>query len=58
MSYWVDKLEKLIEEQKKQEPSLAVEGLPNIPLFEFYRREMAVEIYSEVLVCNLWLCSN
>lgn len=29
-----------------------------LKLSEFARRDMAVEIYSEVLGCNLWLCSN
>ncbi|MFI5324420.1 MAG: hypothetical protein ACHQ6U_13050 [Thermodesulfobacteriota bacterium] len=58
MSYWVDKIDALIEQQKREETPLTLECIPNITLFEFARRDIAVEIYSEVLNCNIWLCSN
>ena len=58
MSYWVNKLDELIEEQKNTEVPLTVESIPNITLNEFARREIAVEIFSEYLDCTLWLCSN
>jgi hypothetical protein len=58
MSNWVEKLEKLIEEQKKHETPLDIEGLSRLSLAEFSRRDMAVEIYSEILGREVWLCSN
>lgn len=58
MSYWGKKLEKLINEQNEQETTLTPEMLPALTLTEFARRNIAIEIYSEVLGCNLWLCSN
>jgi hypothetical protein len=48
----------LLEQQKKEETSLTVESIPGITLAEFARRDIAVEIYSEFLQCDIWLCSN
>jgi len=58
MSYWLDKIEETIEQQKKEYLPLTVENLPTITFGEFARRNIAVEIYSEFLGSNLWLCSN
>jgi len=58
MSYWVNKLDELIERQKNAEIPLTIESISDITLSEFARREIAVEIYSEYLDCTLWLCSN
>lgn len=58
MSYWLDKFEAIIDEQKQKETELSIEEIPSITLAEFARRDMAVEIYSELLNCKLWLCSN
>ena len=58
MSYWVEKLEKLIDENKKQEPKLKVRDIPELPLSKFAGRNLAFEIYSNVLKCNVWFCSN
>ena len=58
MSYWLDKIDEILEQQKKEEKSLTVESIPCITLAEFARRDIAVEIYSEFLQCDIWLCSN
>jgi len=58
MSYWVDKIEEAIVQQKKEDTPLTVENLPSITLTEFARRDIAVEIYSDFLQCNIWFCSN
>ena len=58
MSYWLDKIDEILEQQKKEETSLTVESIPGITLAEFARRDIAVEIYSEFLQCDIWLCSN
>jgi len=58
MSYWLDRLDEIIEQQEKEETPLTVESIPGITLAEFARRTIAVEIYSDFLQCNLWLCSN
>lgn len=58
MSYWVEKLNEIEKQLKEQETALTAECLPGIKLSEFERRDIAVEIYSEVLGCELWLCSN
>jgi len=58
MSYWLDKLDEILEQQKKEETPFSVECILGITLAEFARRDIAVEIYSDFLQCNLWLCSN
>jgi len=58
MSYWVEKLEKLIDEGKKQETELEVQDITDLPLSKFAGRNLAFEIYSNVLKCNIWFCSN
>lgn len=58
MSYWVEKLEKLIDENKKQKHDLKVQDIPGLPLSKFAGRNLAFEIYSNVLKCNVWFCSN
>ncbi len=58
MSYWLDKIEEVIEKQIKEETPLTLECIPGITLAEFARRDIAVEIYSEFLQCKIWLCSN
>jgi len=58
MSYWLDKIDKIIEQQQEEESPLTIESIPDITLKEFSKRDIAVEIYSGVLNCNVWLCSN
>ena len=58
MSYWLDRLDEIIEQQEKEETPLTLECIPGISLSEFARRDIAVEISSEFLGSNLWLCSN
>jgi len=58
MSYWLDRFDEIIEQQNKEATPLTVECIPGITLTEFARRDIAVEIYSDILGCNLWLCSN
>ncbi|MFI5324253.1 MAG: hypothetical protein ACHQ6U_12180, partial [Thermodesulfobacteriota bacterium] len=40
------------------EEQIGLEHIPQITLSEFSKRDMAVEIYSEVLQQTVWLCSN
>lgn len=35
-----------------------IEGISKMTLLELSRRNMAIEIYSEILNCDIWLCSN
>lgn len=35
-----------------------IESIPFIPLSELSERNMAIEVYSEVLKCKVWFCSN
>ncbi|MFI5323760.1 MAG: hypothetical protein ACHQ6U_09570 [Thermodesulfobacteriota bacterium] len=62
MSHWVKKLNRIIEEQGRRE-SLQWE-IRNFPalllkrLSEIEKRKIAIEIYSEYLDCNIWLCSG
>ena len=58
MSYWIDRLDEILDQQKKEDTPLTVECIPGITLTEFARRDIAVEIYSDFLQCNIWLCSN
>jgi len=58
MSYWIDRVDEILDQQKKEETPLTVESIPGITLAEFARRDIAVEIYSEFLQCDIWLCSN
>lgn len=75
MSYWLNKLDEIIEEQKykpieekkeklinqkkaEEAAIISLERIPGMTLAEFARRDLAVEIYSEVLESNIWLCSN
>lgn len=38
--------------------SLFIEQISQMLLEQFAKRNMALEIYSEILGCELWLCSN
>lgn len=58
MSYWVEKFDAIADRLKNEETPASVEGISGIALTEFARRDIAVEIYSEVLGCNIWFCSN
>ena len=57
MSY-LEQLEEVIERQRKETQSLSIEQISQMLLEEFAKRNMAVEIYSEILGRNIWLCSN
>lgn len=58
MGRLLDRLEKIIEEKKTQSPTPHTETITNITLAEFSRRNISIEIFSEVLQCTLWLCSD
>ena len=58
MGYWLNKLDSITEQKKGVDNQLTLEEIPGITLSEFARRDMAVEIFSEFLQCNIWLCSN
>lgn len=58
MAYWIDKINEIEKQIKARDAALTAEYLPGIKLSEFERRDIAVEIYSEILNCRLWLCSN
>lgn len=58
MSYWVDKIDTLIRQQNLLEFTCSFESIPAMRLADFGSRDIAIEIYSEVLGCKLWLCSN
>ncbi|MDA2921090.1 hypothetical protein MYX76_16635 [Desulfobacterota bacterium AH_259_B03_O07] len=45
-------------EEEAQTPSFDIEGISRLTLFELSKRNMAIEIHSEFLGCNVWLCSN
>ncbi len=58
MSYLdiIDKVLKEQERKKKEEPRVVDISL--LTLTELSKRNMAIEIYSEILGCYIWLCSN
>ncbi len=56
MSY-LQKLENLTEKQKS-EPKPSSKEILQMSLSKFASRDLAVEIYSEVLRCKIWFCSN
>jgi len=58
MGYWLNKLDAITDLQMQKEIESPFEGIHRITLAKFARRDMAVEIYSELLKCNLWFCSN
>ena len=58
MGYLLERAKKKMEELKKNPPVLQAENIINLSLAEFSRRNIAIEIYSEVLKCNVWLCSD
>lgn len=66
MGYWLNKLdainelhqEAISESQEQRDIMSPFERISSITLAEFAKRNLAVEIYSELLRCNLWLCSN
>lgn len=61
MSY-LQKLERYIAKQKGEnpqaEPKPPIDYISQLRLSELAKRSLAVEIYSEVLGCSFWLCSN
>jgi len=47
-----------VEEKVKTLQARLNKEVEKLKLSEFERRDIAVEIYSEVLGCTVWLCSN
>ena len=39
-------------------PQSTLESISRMQLVEFQKRDMALEVYSEILECTIWLCSN
>jgi len=58
MSYWLDKLNEIVEKQRVEYVPKTLDKISGITLTEFSKRDLAYEIYSDVLVCKLWFCSN
>ena len=58
MGRLLDKIDKIINEERELSPKIEAEGIISLRLSEFSRKNMAIEIYSEVIGCNLWLCSD
>lgn len=58
MGYWLDKLEKAKAEIKRKETPATVEGISDMRFSELEKRNLAVEIYSEILGYSVWLCGN
>jgi len=48
----------VVDKQKQKESNLNIQGIQGLPLSVFEKRDLAVETYSEVLDCTIWLCSN
>ena len=44
MSYWVNKIDVLIEQQKKGETPLTLEGIPGIAVDRLFRRSQGKDI--------------
>ncbi len=44
--------------EEPQNPSFEIEGISRLTLFELSKRNIAVEVRSEILGCKIWLCSN
>ncbi len=42
----------------KETQSLSIEQISQMQLEKFAKRNMALDIYSEILGCTIWLCSN
>lgn len=47
-----------IDLEETETSNFDVEGVSRLTLFELSKRNMAIEIYSEILNCNIWICSN
>lgn len=58
MGHLLDRLNKKIEERKKQDPNPSTADISDLTLAEFARRNIAVEVYSEIIGCVIWLCSD
>lgn len=58
MSYWLEKINAIEKQLKENETALTGEYLPGIKLSEFERRDIAVEVFSEILQQTIWLCSD
>jgi hypothetical protein len=57
MSY-LEKLKKLEEEQKKKKSEPRIVNISLLTLTEFGKRDLGIEVYSRVLGCEIWFCSN
>lgn len=56
MSY-LEIIDRVLEEQKK-EPKQGLGDVSLLTLSQLAKRNMAIEIYSEILGCEIWVCSN
>lgn len=54
---YLDIIDRVLEEQKK-EPKQVFGDISLLRLSELAKRNMAIEIYSQILSCEVWLCSN
>ena len=52
------KLVEVEETNKIQDKPVGIEQILGMRLSQFAKRSIAIQIYSEILGCELWLCSN
>lgn len=59
MSY-LKKIDEFLEKNKdtKKEDSYSLDHLLQLRLSELAKREIGIKIYSDILQCDVWLCSN
>jgi hypothetical protein len=61
MSY-LERVEKYMSKRREggnsKEETLNLDHILKLKLSELAKRNMAIEIYSEILGCEIWLCSN
>jgi len=55
---WDEILAKRSIDEEPQNPTFEIEGISRLTLFELSKRNIAVEVRSEILGCKIWLCSN
>lgn len=58
MGYWLSKFEKAQAETKEAEIPATLDHISNMRFSELERRNIAVQIFSEILGCTVWLCGN
>ncbi|HEX3037279.1 MAG TPA: hypothetical protein VHT73_19515 [Thermodesulfobacteriota bacterium] len=55
MGRWTQQLK---EKKQQPEPTFTLENITNVRLSELAKLDIALQIYSDVLGCEIWLCYN